>query len=146
MHNISRNRTIKSSSSTGMLFPLNSRERAQCFLISVVQYLSEIKHKTSPQINPCNPCTQSSSTQHLSIIGWQLVWAERGGWKEGEMDYLTDREQGTAGGFSSPSATLFCLDEAERRQEVACSLLRSKQSSVVQGTQQAGHRWRPRPL
>lgn len=33
--------------------------------------------------------------------------------KEGEMDDLTDREQGTAGGFSSPSVTLLYLDKLE---------------------------------
>lgn len=31
------------------------------------------------------------------------------------MDCLTDREQGTAGGFSSPSVTLFCLDKGDRK-------------------------------
>lgn len=35
--------------------------------------------------------------------------------KEGEMDYLTDREHGAVGGFSSPSVTLFCFDKVERR-------------------------------
>lgn len=34
------------------------------------------------------------------------------------MDYLAGRERGTAGGFSSLSVTLFCLDKMERWQEV----------------------------
>lgn len=51
------------------------------------------------------------------------------------MDYLTNRERGTAGGFSSPSVTLLCLDKVERRQEVECS----SQSREVQGTQRASH-------
>lgn len=43
------------------------------------------------------------------------VSGARGGGKEVEMDCLTDREQGTAGGFSSPSVTLFCLDKGDRK-------------------------------
>lgn len=48
------------------------------------------------------------------------------------MAYLTNREQGTAGGFSSPSVTLFCLDEVERRQEVLRSplLLQTEQCGI----------------
>lgn len=44
------------------------------------------------------------------------------------MAYLTNREQGAAGGFSSPSGTLFCLDKVGRTQEVE----HSERSWVVQ--------------